>query len=78
MRCLKYSLIFRAKAGEIINVEKAPVVDVVGGDPPVGQAKGLRFDQFVQFLKTCRIRRVSIDQFDSSSYTSGDFSRPRA
>jgi hypothetical protein len=44
MGCLEHVLIFHAKTRKIVGIEKAPVVDVIGGDPPIGQAEGLRFD----------------------------------
>ena len=39
--CLKDGFIFHANSRQIVGIEKAPVVDVIGGDPPVGEAESL-------------------------------------
>ncbi len=40
-----------ADAGEIVDLEEAPVVDLFGGDAPKGEAVGLGFEQLVQASK---------------------------
>ena len=34
MRGIKHGFVFHAQAGEFVDVEEAPVVDLVGRDPP--------------------------------------------
>ena len=70
-------LILHTNAGEIVGVEKAPVVDVVGGHPPIGQPKRLRFNQFVKFFETCGIGGVSVDRVDGSNDAGRDLGGPR-
>src|SRR5215469_13541878 len=40
-----------SQGSEVVDVEKAPVIDVVGGNPPIGEAIGLRLDQLVQGIE---------------------------
>src|SRR5580658_3369621 len=60
MSGLKHGLTFHANTSQIIRIEKAPVIDVVRRDPPVGEAKCLRFDKFMEFLEAVSIRSVAI------------------
>ncbi|MNZ80823.1 hypothetical protein D3C78_994720 [compost metagenome] len=46
------------QAGQLVDVEKAPPVDVIGGGTPAGQAIGLLFEQAVQALEACRCAPV--------------------
>ena len=75
---LKNAFILDANAGEIVGVEEPPVVDVIGGDPPVGQAIGLRFDKFVKLVEAGRVVRSTIDRINGRPYAVGDFQRSRA
>jgi hypothetical protein len=68
-------LILHANAGEVVGIEKAAVVDVVGGYPPIGEAEGLRLDKFVKFFEACGIGGVAIDQVDCSTNEGGDLGR---
>ena len=77
MSCLKYLLIFHPNTGKIVGVEEPPIVDVIGSDPPIGQAEALRFDEFVQFFEACGISGVSIDRLDGSQDAGSDLRRPR-
>jgi hypothetical protein len=70
--CLEYGFAFHTNTGEVVGIEKSAVVDVVGGDPPVGQAEGLRFDEFVQFFEACGIGRRAVYQVDGSKNACGD------
>ncbi len=53
LRGLEDFVALHAQCGQIVDVEEAPVVDLVCCDAPVSQAVGLRFDQRVQ-----RVARV--------------------
>src|SRR5271166_2646482 len=77
MSYFKNGLIFHAKAGKIVGVKKASIVNVIGGDPPVGQAEGLRFNEFVELLETRGVCGSSVGQIDSLIDGSRDFRRSR-
>ncbi|MNH03433.1 hypothetical protein D3C79_626960 [compost metagenome] len=47
---------------QLVDIEKAPPVDVVGGGAPAGQAIGLAFEQQVQALETRLAAAVEGDQ----------------
>ena len=64
MSRLEHRLVFHANTCKVVGIEKTPVVDVIGSDPPVRQAEGLRFDEFVELLEACRVSRRSIYRFD--------------
>ena len=48
LRRLEHFLPLHAQGRQFVDVEKAPVVDVVGGHAPVRQSPGLGFDQRMQ------------------------------
>jgi len=52
--------IFHAHRGQIVLVEETAVVDLVGGDAPVGQAVGLRLDQRVQRVEALVVARRAV------------------
>ena len=62
-------------AGEIVGIEKTSIVYVIGSDPPVRQAKGLRLDEFVELLKACCVSRRSVDRLDRLQDAGGDLRR---
>src|ERR1700686_1760535 len=78
MRCLEYAFIFHAQAGEIVGIEEAPVVNVVRGNAPVGETKGLGLNKLVEFLKTGGSGGIAIDQRDGFADATGDFGRARS
>ena len=45
---------FDAQPGEVVDVEKPAVVDLLGGDPPAGEAIGLRFEEPMQAAEAGR------------------------
>ena len=47
------------RARKSIDVEEAPIVDVVGGDAPVGEPIGLRFQQLMQGIEAGRLVGVA-------------------
>ena len=51
---LEHGLILHAQRRKIIDVKEAPVVDLVRGDAPGGEAIGLRIEQLVQRVRACR------------------------
>ena len=51
--------VFHPQRREIVDVEKAAVVDLVGGHAPVDESERLRFEQRVQRLETRRAGRAS-------------------
>ena len=50
VRGLEHLLVLRAQRGKLVDVEKAAVVDLVGGDAPVREPVSLRLEQIVQPL----------------------------
>src|SRR5207248_1024762 len=78
VRLFEHRRVLLTKRGEIIDIEKPAVVDVVRRHSPVRQPKGLRLDQFVQVFKTVRLTwnavEVSNDVFDKTH----NLGRPRA
>src|SRR3984957_10104786 len=54
MRLLEYGLVLHAQGSEIIDVEEAPIVDLIGGDAPGCEPEGLLLEEFVQPIRTCR------------------------
>src|SRR5882724_2597706 len=77
MRRFENFLVFHADAGEIVGVEKAAVVDVVGSDPPVGQAESLRLDELMQLFEAGRIGGRSICRSHCIRDTSNDLGSAR-
>ncbi len=53
VRRLERGIVFHAQGSQIVDVEKAPVVDLVRGHAPVGQPKRLQLEQGMQGL--CRL-----------------------
>ncbi|MNC67146.1 hypothetical protein D3C75_1176170 [compost metagenome] len=49
---LEHHRAFHPQAAQLVDVEEAPPVDVVGGGAPAGQAVGLALQQQVQALET--------------------------
>ena len=47
--------IFDAQAGELVHVEKAPIVDLVRRRAPVRQPVSLRLEQLVQRIEAVRV-----------------------
>ena len=60
------ALIFHPYACQIVDVKKTAVIDIVGSDPPIRQAKSLRLDKFVQLLEARRHNRVAVHLFDGT------------
>src|SRR5712671_6520706 len=63
--------ILHAEGGQVVGIEEAPVVDVIGSHAPIGQAEGLRFDEFVEFVETRGASGIAVDQLDCA-YNSGN------
>ncbi len=53
-----------ADGGQIIDVEEAPVVDLVPGHAPVGQPVGLLGKESVEIVEAGRVPRRSIEETD--------------
>ena len=58
---LKTVLVLGAKGGEIVDVEEATVIDVIGGDTPLGEAIRLGLDEFVQGVEAAGIVGRAVD-----------------
>src|SRR5258708_31964413 len=71
-------LIFHADSREVVGIEKAAVIDVLRSDPPVGQAIGLRFYEFVKFIEGGRGGRTFIDLIKRCGYAIGNFPLARS
>ena len=54
-------LVLHAEGGEVVDVEEAPVVDLVGGDAPEREPVRLRFQQLVQMLERARHARRAVE-----------------
>ena len=50
-----------AQGGQLVDVEKAPVIDLIGGDAPVGQPVNLFIEQFFQQIEASRLTRPAIE-----------------
>jgi hypothetical protein len=48
LRGLEHVVALHAHGRQVVDVEEAPVVDLVGRHAPVGQAVGLRLDERMQ------------------------------
>ena len=55
VRGLEHGVVFHPQGGEIVDVEKAPIVDLVGSHPPVRNAIRLRLEQGVQRVEAARL-----------------------
>src|SRR6266478_2040331 len=55
MRLLEQLGQFHAQAGELVDIEKPPIIDLLGSDPPIGDPMRLHFEQLVQPLEARRI-----------------------
>src|SRR6516164_10122985 len=55
---------FHAQAGELVDVEKTSVIDVVGGNTEVRRAPVLILDQCVQLTPSLKAPRLAVDSFD--------------
>ena len=58
---VEHRRVFHAQRGEVVDVEKAPVVDLVGGDTPVGEAVALELDQLVQQVEAGGITGAAVE-----------------
>ena len=59
-------LALHAQGGQVVDVEEAAVVDLVGRDPPVGQAIALMLEQVVQQVEAVRVAGLAVEQRDVS------------
>ena len=50
-----------ANRGQVVDVEEAPIVDLLGGDTPVGEPIDLGADQLVQTLNDCGVARCAVE-----------------
>ena len=57
VRCVEDIVELDADSDQRVDVEEAPVVDLVRGDPPVGETVGLGLDQLVQEVEAPGIAR---------------------
>jgi hypothetical protein len=57
----KDARIFHAQAGEIVDVEKAPVIDLIERRPPVREAIGLHLEQTMQQIEAAAIACGAIE-----------------
>ena len=53
-----------AQAGEIIDIEEAPVIDLIGGDKEMGGAPVLILDESVEFSPGVQLSRLSVQTCD--------------
>src|SRR5665213_2433476 len=53
VRVLEYGLVLHAQGGEVVDVEEAPIVDLIRGHAPGGEAIGLRLEELVQVIRAC-------------------------
>ena len=53
-----------AQRGEIVDVEETPIVDLVGGDAPERQPKGLVVEQAVKQVEALRVAGLAVEQGD--------------
>ena len=60
VRMIKQLGQFHAQAGELVDVEKAPIINVVGGNAKMGGAPVLILDQFVQLAPCPQPPRLAI------------------
>jgi hypothetical protein len=51
VRGVEYGLVLHAQRRQVVDIEEATVVDVVGCNPPVGQPEGLRLEQLMQRIE---------------------------
>ena len=56
--------VFHPDADQVVDAEKAPVIDQVQGDRPIGQAIRLRAEQAVQQVKAFRVSGAAIKNGD--------------
>src|SRR5215469_7756612 len=59
---------FHAQASELIDVEKAPVVDVIGGNPEMRCPPMLALDQPVELAPGLQSSRLAVDAVNRSVY----------
>src|SRR5580704_4776280 len=78
MARLEDSFILDTNTRKIVGVEKPPVVDVIGRDSPIGQAEGLRLDEFVKIVKAGRVGGIAVNTLDAGVNASKDFWSTRA
>ena len=50
-----------ANGGQVVHIEKAPVVDLLGRDAPVAQAVGLPLDQRIQHVEAARVAALAVE-----------------
>ena len=62
VRACEYLRVFDAQAGEVVDVEEAPVVDLVRGDAPVCEPVVLRGDQRIEAAGIAGKRRATLRQ----------------
>ena len=54
---LKHPQVLDPQAGEVVHIEKAPIVDVIGCDTPGGQPVRLHFEQLVEGVECLAVAR---------------------
>src|SRR4030095_13912047 len=65
MGCLKHGRTFDPNRCEIVDIKKAPVIDLVARDAPERGAVGLRFDETVQQIEAPGITWLAVESFHS-------------
>src|ERR1700676_2035036 len=70
--------ILHSQPGQIIGIKKTAVINIIRGDSPIGQAKSLRFNKFVELVETGGIGGSSIDEIDRIHNTGDNCWRSRA
>src|SRR5262249_51338189 len=53
--------LLHAHADQIIDIEKAPVIDLIRCSSPMGQTIGKRLQQIVKTIETARLARLAVD-----------------
>src|ERR1700722_11796174 len=59
MRLFEQLWQFNAQTGQLIDIEKPSVIDLLCGDPPIGDPICLRFEELVQPLEARRVTGLS-------------------
>ena len=61
---LEHRRVLHPHRRELVDVEEAPVVDLVGGHPPVAEAVTLVGEQRLEPVEACRVARAAVEVFE--------------
>src|ERR1700730_17360391 len=63
---------FHAQAGQLVDVEETPVIDLFRSNAPIRDPVGLHFEQLVQARETQRVTRLTTELLQCNRDSAGE------